>query len=300
MKILVIGDFQGVFSEKLKRKLKKVDYDLVVGVGDYGGIKDWMPHVMKRLKAAKSGREIPSVEEMIGKKRYAALLKKDFEAGKKVFLGLDNLGKGKKALYVFGNGDDGWYRYPFSAEDLWPVDKKNLKALKRLKNLKDFTYGKAKFSGVTFLGFGGYMDIDAFFDKKESKEAKDKDRLNARVKRRDLSKKNLFSRLKKLSKKERENLVFVFHYPPKGVFDIIKSKGNPMDGKSAGIIFFNEAIKKYRPKFVLCGHMHEYKGMRNVPGTKIPVINPGDGEKDKFAVVEIDDKTKKVMRVRFY
>src|SRR3989344_2147312 len=123
MKILVIGDFQGVFSEKLKRKLKKVDYDLVVGVGDYGGIKDWMPYIMKRLKAGKSGREIPSVEEMIGKKRYAALLKKDFEAGKKVFLGLDNLGKGKKALYVFGNGDDEWYSYIFQ-KSLWPIQKK--------------------------------------------------------------------------------------------------------------------------------------------------------------------------------
>ena len=299
MKILVIGDFQGVFSDKLKRKLKKVDYDLVIGVGDYGGIKDWMPHVMKRLKAAKEGEKLKDIMEFMGKKRYMDLLKKDFTYSKKVYTELNKLGNRKKVLYVFGNGDDGWYRYPFSAKDLWPVDKKNLKALKRLKNLKDFTYGKAKFNGVTFVGFGGYMDIDSYFNVKEFKDAKDKERLMIRIKRHTWTKRNFFSRLNKLSKKERQNLVFVFHYPPKGVFDIIKSKGNPMDGKSAGISFFNEAIKKYKPKFVLCGHMHEYKGMKNVPGTNIPVINPGDAEKDKFAVVEIDDNFK-VKKVKFY
>ena len=39
--------------------------------------------------------------------------------------------------------------------------------------------------------------------------------------------------------------------------------------------------------------------MKNVPGTKIPIINPGDGEKDRFAVVEIDDNFK-VKKVKFY
>jgi hypothetical protein len=49
MRILAIGDFQGTFPEKLKRKLKKEEFDIVVGVGDYAGIKEWRTWVMNDL-----------------------------------------------------------------------------------------------------------------------------------------------------------------------------------------------------------------------------------------------------------
>ena len=38
--------------------------------------------------------------------------------------------------------------------------------------------------------------------------------------------------------------------------------------------------------------MHEYRGMKKLFG--VPVINSGDAEEGKYAVVEIDDQTKRV------
>jgi hypothetical protein len=82
MRILVIGDFGGVFSEKLKRKLKKEEFDLIVGLGDYAGIKEWKPFVMYNLRAAKEGKPLLSLESFFGKKRFKNLLKKDEERAK--------------------------------------------------------------------------------------------------------------------------------------------------------------------------------------------------------------------------
>ena len=63
-----------------------------------------------------------------------------------------------------------------------------------------------------------------------------------------------------------------------------------MNGKSTGQQFFTEAIRKYQPLVVFCGHMHEYSGMKKLHG--VPVVNPGNAEKGKYAVVEIEEKEK--------
>ncbi len=275
MKILAVGDFQGVFPEKLKKRIKKEEFDLIVGVGDYAGLEVWRPFIMKQLALAKKGINISS-EEYFGKKRYNVLLKRDFNAGKKVLSELNKLGK--KAIIVFGNTD--WYRYPF---EKWKRQKGYDGLVKKLKNLENITYGKTKYNGINFIGSGGYMDIDAYMNKKEWKEDDEKTS-KKRLMRREKGKKKLFGNIGK-TKGER---VFVFHYPPQGVFDIIKGgKDNPMNGKSAGIGFFSEAIKKHKPRLVLCGHMHEYRGMKKIYG--VPIVNPGDAEKGKAAIIDVPE-----------
>ena len=66
-----------------------------------------------------------------------------------------------------------------------------------------------------------------------------------------------------------------------------------MTGKSAGIGFFREAIKKYEPKLVLCGHMHEYQGKKMLG--KSLVVNPGEAGSGKFAVIDYPS-----LRVKFF
>jgi Icc-related predicted phosphoesterase len=278
MKILAIGDFHGRFPEKLKAQIKKEDADLILALGDYTGLPEWRPIVMKQLKAGKKGKEVPSGEDIIGKKRYAALLKKDFNAG------LDVLGKlnklGKPVLIIFGNGD--WYKSFFN-----DTGKTYEKYLKKMKNLKNINYGKTKFRGVNFVGFGGYMDIDAYFNKKEWKQDEG---IEERIKRRKQSKKMLFNNLKKV----KGDKILVFHYTPKGVFDIIHNKNNPLHGKSAGVGIFNEAIARFNPKLVFCGHMHEYQGKKMLG--KSLVVNPGDAERGRFAVVDTESLGVKFFR----
>ncbi len=291
MKILVVGDFQGKFPEKLKKKLKKEEFDLVIGVGDYSGLDDFRPWIMKRMKLAKEGKEAPSIEEMMGKKKFNELLKKDFERGKNVLKEINSLGKGKEVIFVFGNSDEGWYKSHFDKKEV--LEKKKANFIKKMKKMKNITYGKTSLNGFDFIGFGGYMDIDVYFNKNKFKDAKDGEILESRIDRRAKSRKNLFNRLK-ISRNK--NKVFVFHYPPKSVFDIIRGgKGNPMNGKSAGIKFFREAIIKYKPKLVLCGHMHEYQGMKKLYG--VPIINPGDAGEGKYAIVELINN--KINSVRF-
>jgi len=77
MKILVVGDFQGVFPEKLKRKIAGEEFDFVVGVGDYGGIKEWRPWIINDLARAKRGMPRISPQDFFGKKKFKELLKKD-------------------------------------------------------------------------------------------------------------------------------------------------------------------------------------------------------------------------------
>ena len=127
------------------------------------------------------------------------------------------------------------------------------------------------------------MDVKVNYNNKE------KEMLQRALMRIKKSRKNL---LKRFGKTKVD--IFVPHYPPKGVFDIIKDKGNSFHGKSAGIPIFTEAIRKYKPKLVLCGHMHEYQGAKKL-GKSI-VVNPGEGDKGMYAVVDWPNLKVKVVR----
>ncbi|MEK6895455.1 MAG: metallophosphoesterase [Nanoarchaeota archaeon] len=288
VRILVCGDFQGVFPLKLRKKLDKEDFDLVIGVGDYGGVEEWRPFIMDMFRRLKKGEERISPEEFFGKKKFKNLLKKDFEAAKNVLKQLDSFGK--PTFIVFGNTDDDWYSTPYFKEKR---KEKHALFLKKLRNVKIINYGKKEFWGFDVIGFGGYMDIDAFFKKETFKS--ERENIMKRYERHLKMRAKFFSLLKKTDKELPK--IFVFHYPPKGIFDIIKDKKNPMDGESAGVRFYSEAIKKYKPVSVFCGHMHEYRGVKKL--YNIPIINPGDGEKGKAAIVEIDDRIGKIKSVRF-
>ena len=289
--MLVVGDFQGKFPYRLKEKIAKEEFDAVIGVGDYAGIEDFRPYVMHIFNQLKKKKPAKSAEEFYGKKRFRNLIKKDNEAAKNILRRLNKIGK--PVFLVFGNGDDYWYNYPF---DKLPfrIPKSHERFLRRLKNIKAMTYGKKEFKEKWLVGFGGYMDIDAYFDKKHFSGSSDPEKLKKRLLRREKGRKYLFGILKK-TKGER---IFVLHYPPKGVFDIIRDRrDNPMNGKSSGIGFFREAILKYKPRLVLCGHMHEYQGMKKIG--KSLVVNPGDAEKGKYAVVEIPESKRERIKVRF-
>ncbi len=279
MKMLVLGDFQGKFPEKLRKKLRGEEFDLIIGVGDYGGIDDWRPWLKEMFKQIVNSGEYMSAEEYFGKKKLRKIVNKDEKATKNVLKEINNLGK--KVIFVFGNSDDEWYDYPFAKG--MKVKKGRKKFIKDLKNFKDITYGRTEHRGLRFAGFGGYMDVKANWNKRDGERL---ERAKERVRRSG-------RRLNELLRKKID--ILVLHYPPKGIFDIIKDKKNPYNGKSAGIDMFRKEILKRKPKIVLCGHMHEYQGAKKLG--KSLVINPGDAEKGKYAVVEISNEGK--IRVRF-
>jgi len=282
-KILAIGDFHGKFSEKLKKEAKKAD--LVIALGDYAGIPEWVPFILKQLKCIKEG-EIPlNAEAYFGESGLKKLIEKDNRLGREVIKKLNSLGEKHRIIFIFGNGDDAFYDYPF--ESFFKASLENKRFLKKIKNMKNLTYSKTKFNEIEIAGFGGFVDPDSHLERKLLKT--DRKRYYRVLKRQNKSRKKLFSILKGFTK---NSGIFAYHYPPKGAFDVIKDRKNPYNCKNVGTSYLSEAIKKYSPRLVLCGHMHEYQGKKMLG--KSLIVNPGCAAEGKAAVIDWES-----LKVRF-
>ncbi len=274
MRILVLGDFHGKVPLKLRKIVEKEDFDLIIGLGDYAGIEEWRPYILYSL-GLDDKKERKSPVEFFGKRRFDALVKKDFKGGEKVL----NFLSGLRAPFIsiFGNGDDEWYDYPFD-EGLLELDNSRWKYLSSLKNFKDITYGSCEFGGISILGLGGYVDV------KENHDEGSLGYMNA-LKRLDKTQKKLRKLTKGLNS---DSKIFAFHYPMRGVFDVVKEKGSKYSGKSIGIDSFREVVEREQPGLVLCGHMHEYQGKKRLGRTL--VVNPGAACEGKCAFVDFSPR----------
>jgi len=282
MKLLAIGDFHGKFPEKLKRQIEKEKPELILANGDYTGIDDWRPLLKKMFKAREKGKEIDALDIM-GKKKYNNLLKKDYKAGEIILREINKLKI--KTFSVFGNGD--WYKVFFN-----DVGKFYEKLIKRLKYIKNINRSKAKFKQLKIAGFGGYLDPDVYFTKKGKSSINDgRESSERRKKRYEKEEKKLMKTMK--FKPD----ILLAHYTPYKCLDKMKTRGFALTGSYMGVSSFNRAIKKYKPALVVCGHMHENQGKQKIGRTL--VINPGAACEGKAAFIEFDEKAKKIKGVRF-
>lgn len=81
---------------------------------------------------------------------------------------------------------------------------------------------------------------------------------------------------KKILKRFGKLDILVCHAPPYRILDKVSSKYSPPKqwiGKHAGSETVLNYIKKYKPSYVLCGHIHEGKGRAKIGKTQ--VINAG-------------------------
>lgn len=282
MKILAIGDFHGKFPEKLKRVIRKEKIDLILGTGDYTGIDKFRPWLKKSFKAREKGKDI-WVEDLIGKEKFKKLLKKDYAAGKVILKEINQLKI--KTFSVFGNGD--WYRWQFNK-----TNRDYGLLIKKLKYIKDINRGKTNFRGLKIVGFGGYLDPDIYFTKKGRKAINEKPESDkSRKKRYKKWEKELIKLMK-----NKPNIMLI-HYTPYKCLDKMKEKGFMLTGSNMGVSSYNRAIKKYNPALVVCGHMHENQGTCKIG--KTTVTNAGPAAEGKAAMIEFDEKKKKVTGVKF-
>lgn len=91
--------------------------------------------------------------------------------------------------------------------------------------------------------------------------------------------------------------ILLIHYTPYKCLDKMKTKGFALSGSNMGVSFYNRAIKKYKPSLVVCGHMHENFGTCKIGETT--VVNPGEASEGKAAVIEVDEKKRKVGNIKF-
>jgi Icc-related predicted phosphoesterase len=76
--------------------------------------------------------------------------------------------------------------------------------------------------------------------------------------------------------------IFCPHAPPQGTAcDRLRS------GEQVGSVVIRDFVEKEQPDLVLCGHIHESRGVDEIGNSRI--VNPGPAAAGHYAVVEIDD-----------
>jgi len=109
--------------------------------------------------------------------------------------------------------------------------------------------------------------LEYFIDTSWVKEFKPSDynnRLN-KAKKETIKAKRILKNFKNLD-------ILVCHQPPYGYLDKISSKYNPPKnwiGKHAGSKVILDYVKKYQPKYVFCGHIHEGEGKVKIGKTEV-------------------------------
>lgn len=273
LKILAIGDFHGKFPAKLQKKIKTIEPHFILSTGDYAAIEDFRPHLKKHFKALQKGKRL-NFKEIIGKKKFARLLKKDYAVGKEILKELDEFGI--KVFSVFGNGD--WYKFQYNKSN-----RDYGLFIKKLSNIRNINRGKSSFNGLKIVGFGGYLDPDIYFTKKGIKS------INASEKRIKIGRRIYKAEEKRLMKlMENKPDILLIHYTPYNCLDKMKARGLPLHGEPMGVSSFNRAIRKYQPLITICGHMHENQGKCKIGKTLI--INPGSVAEGKAALIELEGK----------
>jgi Icc-related predicted phosphoesterase len=274
-KILAIGDFHGKLPVKLKNIVKKEKIDFILCTGDFGGSKELLQIIFKYFTK--------NWFEVVGLKKAKELIMRDYQSGKKVIRELNKLGK--PVYTVHGNWDFEQAKHKRRAAGL--RIKKYSELMKKLRHMHFLNKQMRTVHGVRILGFGGmvtpfvYCTKEGPFDKAE------------RGKYRKIHEKEK----KQLLRKARKDIdIFLSHYPPYGVFDIVKYKGeNPMKGKHVGFKGYTDFIKKHKPRLFICGHMHEYQGRRRIGDTL--VVSTGPAFSGKGAVIEVGGRKK--IKVKF-
>ncbi len=142
--------------------------------------------------------------------------------------------------------------------------------LKSMKNVKIINNIKVNFNGIKIGG------LKYFFSVKWVKEFKPKN----------------YDKAMKIAVKETEKAkkvleyfdkvdILITHQLPFGILDKVNSKFVPdsWNGKSAGSKIILDYIKKKKPKYVFCGHIHEGKGkyiLKHKNGEKTEIYNLGE------------------------
>ncbi|PIU75595.1 hypothetical protein COS75_03430 [Candidatus Pacearchaeota archaeon CG06_land_8_20_14_3_00_35_12] len=290
MKILAIGDFHGKICPNIKKVLEKKEYDTILCAGDFTGMAKIRDIIFKSWKEEKA-----PWYEIIGIKKAKRLLKEDFNLGVDILKYLNSLRK--KVFLVFGNSD--YYRswvFPKKKKGkltygyLEPLGCFN-DVIKKLPNLNLIQKEKRKINNLIIGGHGEYLDVTIFVATNVLNETKEEHKI--RLKRYKRRKKEVFDLFK-----GKKPDIFLIHYPPYKVLDIVKYKNSPLYKKHAGFEPYTQVIKEYKPFLVICGHMHEYQGIKKI-GKSI-MVNPGLAEKGRFAVIDVDSNKKKVKSVKFF
>jgi len=140
MKILAIGDFHGKFPVKLRKRIKKENIDLILGVGDYADTSVLREVQFKNWNKIKSRL---SFEKILGKKKYEILIKKIVKSQEIVLNSLKKLNK--PFIGIYGNSD-------YLNKDVKKYSLRGLECFFSNPRFSLLKTNKKKFQGVSIRG----------------------------------------------------------------------------------------------------------------------------------------------------
>ena len=250
MKVLIVGDPHGDISKIKKSDLKKAD--LILITGDIGKADLARKQFFENLKRKREG--LPELE-------------KDAKFEKKVRMEIydstlsivKELSRYAPVYSILGNVGSTMIQ-EFERKKVEKKNKIKLPSLrKELDKIENFYLVKNVSRNIGNLRVGF---LEHFNDVSWVKEFKPKD-YSKELKRA----KKESDKAKKVLRNFKNIDVLVCHAPPYGILDEVSGKfGAPKHwwGKHAGSKVILDYVKKYQPKYVFCGHIHEARGMKKI------------------------------------
>lgn len=255
MKILVIGDPHG-YNKYKKLIFKEIDFIIITG--DIGKADIARKRSFEKYEREKKGLSEKEYTRKQEKQAYMEI----YNSTMKI---IKILNKFAPVYTILGNV---WPKDDFIKKEEEKLGIKIPKLVKNMKKIKNFNVIKNSVRIINGLRIGFleyFIDTNWVMDFKPGNYKK---RLKNAKKQTDKAKK-ILKRFKKLD-------ILVCHAPPYGYLDKVTSKYNPPKnwiGKHAGSKVILDYIKKYQPKYVFCGHIHEGKGKAKIGKTTL--INAG-------------------------
>jgi Icc-related predicted phosphoesterase len=282
MKILAVGDFHGKFPKKINDLIKNEGIDVVLSNGDYFPFyyrKLWFKHCY--------GADV-ELWEVIGKKKYKELLRRDLVAGERalkklnalpvpVFTTIGNLDYTKlNDSYDFGRvskKEEGW---DWADQDFFSL------IVKKYKNIQRVDYKAARFGDYVVIGaYGGtnrgHVKSMAF---RKHRKILDK----------------LFKKYRSENKEGR--VIFLTHNVPYDTkLDKASKDAHPkVAGKHIGSKLVRRVVQAHKPILTIGGHMHEGTGKDKIGKTLC--VNPGAVHDNEASVITMVEGKKP--KVKFY
>ncbi len=254
MRICVIGDPHGNLEKIKNIKLEKEKIDLILLTGDLGKADYARKLYFENLKRKEKGlAELEETKEDIKK-----IINEIYNSSMII---LNYLSKIAPVYTIAGNvweNDNNIKKDEKNFGIKLPYLHKNIRKNKNMYLIKN----RLRIFNNIRIGFLEYfIDVNwikTFKPKNYNKELK-------------LAKKQT-EKVKKILEKWKKIDVLVCHQPPYGILDKVGKKYNPPKfwiGKNAGSKTILNYIKKYKPKYVFCGHIHEAEGKAKLNTTQI-------------------------------
>ena len=266
MRICAIGDPHGNL-EKIKRIPLK-DVDLILLTGDLGKADLARERSFENTK--RKQKELPDLE------KDSEYTEKSWnEVHYSTIKILSYLSKYAPIYTICGNVGNSMLKNSVHRKE---EEKYNIKLPNfnnGIKKLKDVYLIKNRLRNIEGIRIGF---LEYFIDNCWMKEFNEKDKKRIKKAKKETEK------AERVLRNFRNLDILVCHQPPYGILDKVNFPGIPKNwkGKHAGSKVILDYIKKYQPRYVFCGHIHEAKGKAKIGKTE--VYNLGEAD---YKIVEI-------------